>query len=115
MTTHSLNHRWAKTPVARRLFLTMTVLLGFLGVFNAVIFLTDLADPTAKTYQWAAAVGLAAGVNAFYWLFAWREGTFKKVPRVLLALALLLLTFFAFYMGLQGVRAGFLGVGLLDA
>ncbi|GAA1487111.1 hypothetical protein [Brachybacterium fresconis] len=42
----------------------------------------------------------AAGVNAFYWLFAWREGTFKKVPRVLLALALLLLTFFAFYVGL---------------
>lgn len=115
MTTHSLNHRWANTPVALRLFLTMTIMLGFLGVFNAVIFLTDMADPTAKTYQWAAAVGLAAAVNTVYWLFAWQEGTFRKVGRVVLAVGLLLLTFFALYVGLQGVRAGFLGVGLLDA
>lgn len=115
MTARSLNHRWTNPPVAQRLLLTMTILLGFLGVFNAAIFLTDIAGPTAKTYQWAAAVGLAVAVNAFYWLFAWQEGTFKKASRVLLAVALLLVTFFALYVGLQGVRAGFLGVGLLDA
>ncbi|GAA1488654.1 hypothetical protein [Brachybacterium sacelli] len=115
MTVHAFNHRWTNTPVAQRILLWLAILFGFLGVLNAAIFLTDMTGPTVKTYQWAAAVGLAVAVNAVYWLFAWREGTFRRVGRVLLAAALLLCTFFALYAGLQGVLAGYLGVGLLDA
>lgn len=115
MTAHSLNHRWTNTPVATRLLLVAVIMFGFLGALHTAIFLTDMAEPTATTHQWAAALGLTVAVNSFYWLLAWRDGTFKKVSRVLLAVALLLLTFFALYVGLQGMRAGSLGVGLLDA
>lgn len=114
MEWQSLDQRWSATPTIKRLLLVLTIIFGCLGILNTVNVLADVADPLAPTDPWAAALGLSVAVNACCWLFAWREGIFKKVGTVLLALVLLLLSFFVVHVGLQALQAHSLGVSLLD-
>ena len=115
MTDQSLDQRWANVPVAKRIFLVTTILFGAIGVLDTARFVSAIDGPLASTHQWASAFGLGVAVNSLYWLFAWEKGTFAKVGRVLLAVALLIFTCFAVYIGLQALAASTQGVSLLDA
>lgn len=115
MTQRSLDQRWANVPTAQRIFFITTILFGMLGLLDAVLFLRAMDGPLASTHQWASAFGLGVAVSSLYWLFAWRTGTFARISRVLLAVALLVFTCGALYLGLQALSASAQGVGLLDA
>lgn len=115
MTDQSLDQRWANLPVAKRIFLVTAILFGAIGLLDTVLFVSAIDGPLASTHRWASAFGLGAAVNSLYWLFAWQKGTFTKVSRVLLAVALLLFTCFAVCIGLQALSASVQGVGFLDA
>lgn len=110
----TLDERWAKVPVAKRIFLVTAILFGATGILNTVMFIEGMTDPTASSHPWASAFGLGVAVNSFYWLFAWRKGTFAKIGQVLLAIGLMAFTFFAIYIGLQALSASAQGVSLFD-
>ena len=115
MAQQTLDDRWAKVPVAKRIFLVTAILFGATGIHNTVLFVEGMTDPTASSHPWASAFGLGVAVNSVYWLFSWRRGTFRKIGQVLLAVGLLAFTCFAIYIGLQALSAGTQGVSLLDA
>ena len=106
----------APSPRERRVLWPAVSRRGALG-FGAIALATlgAIGGPLGPTHRWASALGLGVAVNSLYWLFAWQKGTFTMVSRVLLAVALLLFTCFALYIGLQALSASTQGVSLLEA
>lgn len=114
MERQSRDQRWSATPTIKPLLLGPKVIFGCLGMLNTVNFLVGMASTSASSHQRASALGLSVAANACCWLFAWQEGDFRKVGKVLLAFALVLLSFVVLHVGLQALQAHSLGVSLLD-
>ena len=89
----------------RRLYLAAIVILGGMGLLNTVgFFRASAGDAILTASQWSAAGGLAAAITAAILFFTWRRSRRSRAPRLLLGVAIFLLSGIALYLGLGALN-----------